>query len=201
LVLGAPMTAALGDFLVRLQRAMPHVRDWMTALQAEHSGRATPVSELSLPRVPRYWPPALLKHAQAVTVDTIPFPPVATYGLPEFEGLAAMPMAGITFGRMYFIHAAHSREDVHFHELVHVVQWSTLGVDEFLLTYALGIAQHGYERSPFEAVAFEQQAAFEAGLDLPGLVNAVEVHATATRDQAADVFRGQGLRLSNPEDP
>lgn len=33
------------------------------------------------------------------------------------------------------------RESIHFHELVHVVQWSALGVDEFLLTYALGVAQ------------------------------------------------------------
>jgi hypothetical protein len=95
-----------------------------------------------------------------VTVDKIPFPPVSAYGLPEFESMANMPMAGITFRDTYFVNPSYSSEGVHFHELVHVIQWSTLDVTEFLLTYAVGIAQHEYIHSPLEAIAFELQTQF-----------------------------------------
>lgn len=80
-------------------------------------------------------------------------------------------MAGITFGHMYFLHREHAHEAIHFHELVHVVQWAALGAAAFLPTYAVGIAQHGYEASPFELAAFDLQAKFERGDALPGVVD------------------------------
>ena len=52
-----------------------------------------------------------------------------------------------------FIRRPSSLEVIHFHELVHVVQWRTLGLREFLLTCVLGIIQHGCEESPLKAVA------------------------------------------------
>jgi len=107
-------------------------------------------------------------------------------------------MAGITFGDMYFVHPTHSSEGIHFHELVHVVQWSTLGVNEFLLTYALGIAQHGYEQSPLEAIAFDLQGRFEQHAALDGVVDRVARHAVATRDVASAVFRLHGLKIVQP---
>jgi hypothetical protein len=36
------------------------------------------------------------------------------------------------------------------HELVHVVQWSRLGVDNFLLSCGLGLLQFGYEQQLFD---------------------------------------------------
>jgi hypothetical protein len=171
------------------------MRAWMAELHATHSAKATRVDRLQFARLTSYWPPSFLEQAQAVTVDDIPFPPVSAYGLPEFESLAAMPLAGITFGNMYFIHEAHLAESVHFHELVHVAQWSALGIEDFLLTYALGAAHHDYAQSPLEAVAFEAQSAFERGIQLPGFIEAVRAHARETRDAAAMVFRSAGLRL------
>jgi hypothetical protein len=126
----------------------------------------------------------------------MPFPPVGTLGLPEFEALAAMPMAGITFGHMYFLHREHTREAIHFHELVHVVQWTTLGVAVFLPTYAAGIARHGYEASPFELAAFDLQAKFERGDALPGIVDFIAWHAEQTRQEAEDLFRSAGLTMA-----
>lgn len=190
------MTSAMAGFLQRLVRAIPQMRGWIAELHAAHGSTATRVGRLPFARLTSYWPPTLLEQAQAVTVDHIPFPPVSAYGLPEFESLAAMPLAGITFGNMYFIHETHLAESVHFHELVHVAQWRALGIEDFLLTYALGVARHGYAQSPLEAVAFEAQAAFEHGRPLPGLNEAVEAHALETRDEAASVFRTACLLAS-----
>jgi hypothetical protein len=36
-------------------------------------------------------------------------------------------------------------QGLHFHELVHVIQWARRGVERFLQTYGIGFAQFGYE--------------------------------------------------------
>jgi hypothetical protein len=125
----------------------------------------------------------------------MPFPPVAALGLPEFEALAAMPMAGVTFGHMYFLHRDHTQEETHFHEMVHVVQWAGLGIKAFLQTYAVGIARHGYEASPFERVAYDLQARFEREDALPGVVDFIREHAERTRQEAEELFRSFGLTM------
>ena len=113
--------------------------------------------------------------------------------------MADMPMAGITFRNMDFVHPSYSSEGVHFHELVHVVQWSTLGVREFLLTYALGIAQYGYAESPLEAIAFDLQSKFENETAPPSIADRIARHAVETRQAASIVFRTHGLELgANP---
>jgi hypothetical protein len=109
--------------------------------------------------------------------------------------MADMPMAGITFRDMYFVHPSHSSEGVHFHEMVHVVQWKTLGVRPFLLTYALGIIQYGYEHSPLEAIAFESQARFEQGSAMSSVAEHVGRHALQVCQDAGAVFRAHGLEF------
>jgi hypothetical protein len=183
------------DLLVRLQRALPHVREWIDDLHAQHADQAIPAGSLGFPRLASCFPEGFLQNARAVTVGHIPFPPVSAYGLPEFESMANMDMVGITFRNMYFVLQPYSVESVHFHELVHVVQWNTLGADEFLLTYALGVAQHGYVQSPLEAIAYELQGRFENGAVLRAIGDFVAPHALAARDSAADVFRNHGLTM------
>lgn len=183
------------DLLQRMLRALPRIRAWMDDLHATHRHASVPASATGCTRLASALPASLLQRARAVTVDVVPFPPVPAYGLPEFESLARMPIAGVTFGDMYFVHRVHASEAIHFHELVHVVQWSTLGVDEFLLTYALGIAQHGYVQSPLEAIAFDLQARFEQHGALDGVVEHVARHAVDTREAASAVFSAYGLRM------
>jgi hypothetical protein len=184
------------DLLQRLQRALPDVALWVDQLRAQHLPASVSASEVRCPRLAAYFPEALLKAARVVSVERIPFPPVSSYGLPEFEALANMPMAAITFGDMYFIQSSCSSEDIHFHELVHVIQWTTLGPEEFLLTYALGIAQHGYADSPLEAIAFDLQARFERGIPIPSAAEGIARHAVEVRQAASTVFRAYGLELT-----
>ncbi len=68
-------------------------------------------------------------------------------------------MAGITFDDTIVISSARSVgaswPSLLFHELVHVVQFSILGVDEFVVRYVKGWANYGlvYETIPMEADA------------------------------------------------
>jgi hypothetical protein len=182
------------DLLRRLLDALPLMEGWMDALRARHLERSVASSELGLRRLFDHFPAHVLDDTRVVTAAELPFPPVATYHLPEVEALARAPMSGITFGNMYFVRPGAS-EGVHFHELVHVVQWQVLGRAGFLLTYAVGLIQHGYAQSPLEAIAFELQERFDRAGRLGFVDDEVTRHAAAARDAAATMFKAQGLEL------
>ena len=81
-------------------------------------------------------------------------------------------MSGITYLDTYFLErSAAADESLHFHELVHVVQWQVLGPKDFLLLYAAGLAERGYLECPLEAMAYEHQRRFGAS-NPPYLVEA-----------------------------
>jgi hypothetical protein len=191
--------ALMRDLLSRLLDALPQVQTWMAELHAKSEAHSVPASETAFTRLGEYFPLAVLERARAVMVDAIPFPPVRSLGLPEFEAMAAMPMDGITFGHMYFLRQENASEALHFHELVHVVQWSALGVQAFLPTYAVGFAQHGYEDSPLESMALALQSKFERGHKLPDLVGFISWDAEQARKSAEDFFRSVGMQRSNNE--
>lgn len=106
-------------------------------------------------------------------------------------------MAGITFRNFYFVHKDYSTEGLHLHELVHIIQWRTLGVRPFLLTYALGIVQYGYETSPFEAIASDYHVRFERGLSIQRMCEEITQHAIQTGDAAAAVYAANGIDIRN----
>ena len=76
-------------------------------------------------------------------------------------------MAGITLGQAVVI-AAHAPEHgrawsrLLFHELVHVVQFNLLGIDEFVTRYVAGWTRNGfrYRDIPLERDARELEARF-----------------------------------------
>jgi hypothetical protein len=183
------------DLLDRLQHAVPRMQRWMGDLHAAHAAAAASVASAGIPRLDAHFPASTLVRARVVLAAALPFPPVTDFGLPEFEPLAASPRAGVTFGSMYFLHPAHTAPGIHFHELVHVVQWRVLGVADFLQTYVVGLAQHGYERSPLEAIAFELQDAFEGHQLIGSPVDVIAQHARAARHRAAELFAAHGLDM------
>lgn len=183
------------ELLVRLQNALPAVETWISTLHERHASASVAASATGCSRLGDYLPAALLQRARAVVVDETPFPPVTELGLPEFQAMAEMPMAGITFGHMYFLSRRHATEAVHLHELVHVIQWETLGIPAFLSTYAVGIALHGYAASPFEKTAFDMQGRFERGEAVADLAGLVSRHARRTCEETEELFRSVGLSM------
>jgi hypothetical protein len=189
--------AVMTDIFRRLANALPQVLRWVDELLDENAAAATRVDSLAFKRLPLYWPAEVLRSARAVNTTAIPFPPVSAYGLPEFAALQNMPMAGITFRDVFFIDPTHASEAVHFHELVHIVQWAALGPSPFLLTYGVGLAQFGYVASPLEAIAYDLQDAFERGTPLPGIKRVVEQHAFQAREAAALALAQHGIVMGS----
>ena len=101
-----------------------------------------------------------------------------------------MQLAGITFKDTFFLQQGQSSESLHFHELVHVVQWARLGVDNFLLAYGLGLIQREHDHSPLEQMAYTLQRNFENGTLPQHLVQHIEEQTDAIWKEAAPMVQG-----------
>src|SRR5260370_31149371 len=133
---------------------LPAMLDWIDMTLAAHASVSRPVRSFNFQRLPHYFSEAILTTTDVIVVDRVPTPPLSALGLIEFKTFEAQDMAGITFKDTYFLQADHAdTESVHFHELVHVVQWKVLDPQRFLLLYADGLARYGYADSPLEIMA------------------------------------------------
>jgi hypothetical protein len=82
-------------------------------------------------------------------------------GLSRFAEFERGDYDGITYLDTFFVkRRSATAERVHFHELIHVIQWRILGPETFLATYAAGLETFGYRESPLEIMAYNAEAAF-----------------------------------------
>jgi len=142
--------------------AYPLITGWIQNILAQHATAAKPVTSLGFTRLPQYYGAELLASSRAVVVAKVPMPPLSAMGLSRFGDFEHMEAAGITYLNTYFVRADHARdESLHFHELVHVIQWRLLGPEKFLRLYAEGLERFGYRNSPLEEMAYNLQDRFE----------------------------------------
>ncbi len=178
-----------GDIIRRFQAALPQVRGWIDQLLETHAGSTRKVNTLGFLRLAACYPADVLEHARVVSVNRTPFPPVSQFGLPEFASHEGRGFDGITFKNTFFIVKGRESEALHFHELVHVVQWARLGVDNFLLAYGVGLLQFGYENSPLEKTAYSLEEQFKRGQLPKDLVRVIEEDADDIWRQVAAILR------------
>lgn len=153
----AALRVALGPAAWWIQRT---VRRW--------APRGLVVGDCRFERLPLYFSGDLLGRARVVPVDMIPLPPLTRTAVRLFSDAVGSRLpfnpAGITYGHMYFVAPELIEEEsLHFHELVHVIQWETMGIERFLLAYARGYLKRGYRDSPLEEMAYRHEARFKAG--------------------------------------
>jgi hypothetical protein len=143
---------------------LPFVRDWIARTLATSAPQARSAASFNFPRLPLFYSNDLLSRTKVVFVDRCPVPPLSAIGLSQFVDFENMNASGITYLDTYFVlwHEA-ERESLHFHELVHVVQWQVLGPERFLALYADGLERHGYRNSPLEVMAYDHEARFNSG--------------------------------------
>jgi hypothetical protein len=154
---------------------LPPVLKWIGETLDAYDLQKRSVESFGFQRLPLYFHSSLLRATKVVVTDSPPVPPLAAWGLSEFAWIETQPRA-VTYQDTYFLETgAASCESLHFHELIHAIQWRVLGTDDFLLMYAAGLAGHGYRNSPLEAMAFEHQARFER--DVPPYSVETEVGA------------------------
>ena len=165
------------DLFRRLEAAVPRVSNWIDEYLRVHAQHARSVYSLNNPRLAVSFPEDLLRRTKTVTLEAIDYPPVENFGLPEFVDPAPERRLGVTFKDTYFIRRESDSEDLHFHELVHIVQWERLGPERFLLAYAVGLANHGDRESPLETMAYSLQREFYEGFYRRGLNAYIEEHA------------------------
>ena len=145
----------------QFELAWPRVTRWITQLLADHALEARQVGELGFRRLPRYFSCELLA-AKVVLVDRVPVPPLTALGIPDFDDFESMQAAGITYLDTFFVdRRCAADESLHFHEMIHVIQWQVLGPKGFLAAYADGLARFGYRDSPLEVMAYDLQARFD----------------------------------------
>ena len=143
---------------------LPFVLDWIQQTLETHAGERRAVLSFKFSRLAHYFSAGLLKTASVVTADRLPVPPLTALGLREFSDFENQPISGITYMDTYFLQrAAATDESLHFHELVHVIQWQVLGQKDFLSMYAAGLAEHGYRNCALESMAYDHQRRFDAG--------------------------------------
>jgi len=146
------------------EAAFPKVMSWIRRTLMAYEKTARPVALKNFRRLPLYFSPAQLEAAKFVAVDRIPLPPLSSIGLRRFKKLELGDYDGITFLDTYFLkRRVAEHENLHFHELIHVVQWRLLGAEFFLALYAGGLEKFGYRDNPLEKMAYDAQAAFDRG--------------------------------------
>jgi hypothetical protein len=145
------------------QKYYPRLLGWIDATLRTHSGDARTIASRGFPRLPRYFSADTLTSAKVVLVDQLPIPPLSSWGLTRFADFERGNFSGITYLNTFFIKRDDARNEViHFHELIHVIQWRILGPEQFLGLYADGLERFGYRDGPLEKMAYDAEAAFTA---------------------------------------
>src|SRR5258707_10736298 len=111
----------------------PHMIGWIRQTLDAHAREAKAVASLGFPRMALYFSEELLTSAKVVEVDHVPMPPLSSMGLGQFADYEHGDYDGITYLDTFFVKRRFAAvERLHFHEMIHVVQWRLLGPEAFL---------------------------------------------------------------------
>lgn len=149
------------------------IEEWIDKTNGEHKSQRQSCSTLEA-EFRGFYPIQFLRDSYFVVVEHIPkpnFPELRQIGLGDFID---MPVDGITYKNTYYIVKKHENNlPLHFHELVHVVQWGLLGAESFIGRYINEIQRYGYDSAPLEEMAYFLDSHYQSGgasLDVPTYV-------------------------------
>jgi hypothetical protein len=140
----------------------PAIIQWIQTILNDHSQDKTAISALAHPGLQAYFPASVLENSFAIYTGDIPVIPF--HAIPELSFMNQFQPAGITYLDTFFIiNEERENTSIHFHELIHVLQWKLLGMEKFLLCYGHGLFTKGYRDSPLERMAFDLESRFSDG--------------------------------------
>ena len=146
---------------------LPAMRQWIEDTLDEYSDKAIKVGDIKSEKIRKIFPMDILSRAKVVIVDKpVPVPPLSSkWNLKGLAEIETKDLVGITYKDTFFINSRYIlSEEFYFHELVHVLQWDQLGVDNFLLAYGAGVMKSCYRDCPLEEMAYFMQEEFNSGL-------------------------------------
>ena len=145
-----------------LTKAFPKVESWIDSYIEQKKKSRIALASTGFERMKICFSSETLENSFYAVVERVETPPLSDIGLREFSDYESDDYRGITYKDTYFlIEREKNIESLHFHEMVHIVQWHELGPRNFILLYALGLAQFGYRKSPLEVIAYDLQDLFE----------------------------------------
>lgn len=149
--------------------AIDQTRGWIQGQREAHRPAAGAIPDGTKDRLRPFFTAAALDSARLRDVPAIPNPPfleqARTMGVPVTIDFGRM--AGLTVVDTILLSQSVPANDplrLVFHELVHLVQYQVLGLDEFARRYVRGIVDGGFDyyRIPLEIQAYELDARFAA---------------------------------------
>ncbi len=164
------------------------IQKWIVYKLAEHEAQMEPVAAAQFERLNGYYPNTLLQRVQRVIVDRCPVPPLAITGIPQLAEIETWDIKGIPWKNTIFIRRDLADWDaVHFHELLHIIQWEHLGMKRYLAAWAIGTITRGYRDNPLEETAFRHQLRFETEEKPYDVVREVTAEITLWPDSIFDI--------------
>jgi hypothetical protein len=141
---------------LELPQLLPRILDWVEAQEkhALNQGRPLAPEALNDARAAGVHTP---ENIRVCVVPDIPQPehPRIKQLAAEF-GLIVPQTIAITFGFGIFVRTEQSRDrETLVHECVHVAQYEKLGIEGFLMQYAVQVFKNGYDNAPMEREARE----------------------------------------------
>lgn len=108
-----------------------------------------------------FYPTEFLENAFYVVIDEIPKPDFAALRAMGLGDFIDMKVSGISYKNTYYLlPTSVDNLRVHFHELVHVLQWQNLGALAFIERYMNEIKRFGYHNAPLEIMAYSLDTHF-----------------------------------------
>ncbi len=145
---------------------IPRILEWIDDTLERYRGDAVPVTEFEFTHLPLFFSQRLLESSRVVVLDSSPpLPPLILESM-EILNFTGSQICGITYRDTFFVNAEWALDEaLHFHELVHVLQWERMGAKRFLSAYALELLKHGYLDNALERMAYAHQERFDIGCE------------------------------------
>jgi hypothetical protein len=146
----------------QFKKLLSDIEEWIGQTLSAFKTQMQPVAAAQLDRLNQYYPKTVLQRIQRVIVDRCPVPPLAVTGIPQLAEIEKWDIKGIPWINTIFIRRDLADWDaVHFHEMLHIIQWEYLGTERYLTAWAIGTITRGYRDNPLEEMAFRHQLRFD----------------------------------------
>jgi hypothetical protein len=147
------------------------VDDYITGSRRKYSALATPLSPGQKDAMQPFFAAEILNQTRLLVLNGSRISDPPFYAIARMMGIRNLPsfsdVAAVTFVDVVVSHEEFS-DDLLFHEMVHVAQFSQLGSREFFSRYVNGFIKSGsYEGIPLEKQARKLEARFSADRKLP----------------------------------
>lgn len=149
------------------------IEEWIDSTNARFSNHRQSCSQFAS-NFAGFYSLEFLSNSYFVVVDSIPKPDFPELRQAGLGGFLDMEVQGITYKNTYYVvPSVADNLQLHFHELVHVAQWNTLGAIGFLQRYISEVQSVGYDQAPLEKIAYAFDLHFAQGgqkVDVPTYV-------------------------------